>query len=406
MNIALLHYAAPPVVGGVETVIARQAHQFINAGHQVTVITGRGEQWDANIPVRVLPLLDSLHPKILSFKGELDKGIIPDDFNEIVDQIESVLKEFLSHSDFAIVHNVASLHKNLAFTAAVHSLSQAAGSPKFILWHHDLAWTAERYRQELHPGYPWDLLRIPFPGVRQVTISEARRHELADLMKIPPEKISVIPGGVDLEKFLGIHPICKTLLNDFPLIFSNPILLVPVLITRRKNLELALHTLFALRKKMSEAVLIITGPSGAHNPDNQLYLSELKKLQKKLQLEDSLFLMAEKAPDGLDDVCVADLYRIADVLFLPSREEGFGIPILEAGLSRMPVFCSDIPQLKALGGENAIYFSPDDQPDYIAGLIVNHLSRDKAYQLRIKVRRDFTWNAIYQKQIRALLEEK
>jgi glycosyltransferase involved in cell wall biosynthesis len=68
MNIVLLHYAAPPVVGGVETVLARQAQLLVRAGHQVRVVTGRGQTWDAQIPVEVYPLLDSRHPKVLKAK--------------------------------------------------------------------------------------------------------------------------------------------------------------------------------------------------------------------------------------------------------------------------------------------------------------------------------------------------
>ena len=114
--------------------------------------------------------------------------------------------------------------------------------------------------------------------------------------------------------------------------------------------------------------------------------------------------MADFAADGLPDVSVADFYRLADALLIPSREEGFGIPILEAGLSRMPIFCSDIPQLRALAGDAATYFSPDDPPEYIAGLIVQRMLSDSVYQWRVKVRREYTWDAIYKNQIAPLLE--
>ena len=45
MNVAMLHYSAPPVVGGVESVLAHQAQLFNEAGHKVRVIAGRGEAW-------------------------------------------------------------------------------------------------------------------------------------------------------------------------------------------------------------------------------------------------------------------------------------------------------------------------------------------------------------------------
>jgi hypothetical protein len=42
LNITLLHFAAPPVVGGVERVLAEHARLMVEAGHGVTVVAGRG----------------------------------------------------------------------------------------------------------------------------------------------------------------------------------------------------------------------------------------------------------------------------------------------------------------------------------------------------------------------------
>ena len=63
---ALLHYAAPPVVGGVESVLGHHARLMADAGHQVRVVAGRGEQMDARIPFVHLPLADSRHPQVLA----------------------------------------------------------------------------------------------------------------------------------------------------------------------------------------------------------------------------------------------------------------------------------------------------------------------------------------------------
>ena len=59
MNIALIHYSAPPIVGGVESVLGHHARLMSDAGHRVTIIAGRGEASDERVPVRVLPRLDS-----------------------------------------------------------------------------------------------------------------------------------------------------------------------------------------------------------------------------------------------------------------------------------------------------------------------------------------------------------
>jgi glycosyltransferase involved in cell wall biosynthesis len=88
---------------------------------------------------------------------------------------------------------------------------------------------------------------------------------------------------------------------------------------------------------------------------------------------------------------------------MPSTEEGFGIPILEAGLAGLPIFCSDIPPLRSLSSSNATYFSPDADPVELANRIVNHLSFDPVFRMRMRVRREFSWEGIYTREIAPLL---
>ena len=59
-RIALVHYSAPPVVGGVESVLAHHARLMADAGHSVQIIAGRGAQFDARIPFIGLPLAETL----------------------------------------------------------------------------------------------------------------------------------------------------------------------------------------------------------------------------------------------------------------------------------------------------------------------------------------------------------
>ena len=110
-------------------------------------------------------------------------------------------------------------------------------------------------------------------------------------------------------------------------------------------------------------------------------------------------------PDGLGEGDLPGFYRLADALLLPSREEAFGIPLLEAGLSGLPIFCSELEPLKALAGENATFFDPDGNPEEIAGRIAGRLQIDPLYRMRTRVRREYTWEALYKKQIAPLLEE-
>jgi mannosylglucosylglycerate synthase len=405
MHIALLHYSAPPIIGGVESVLATHARLMTAAGHHVTILAGRGDgRADPNVDVHIMPRIDSRHPSVLEAKAALDGGKVPDGFGELVRDILDNLRATLRDVDVLIPHNVASLHKNLALTAALHTLSQAADGPRTVLWHHDLAWTTPRYAAELHAGWPWDLLRVAWPGARQVVVSELRRAELADLMDLSPESIAVVPNGVDPSTFLGLHADTVALVENLYLLAAAPILLMPVRLTRRKNVELALQILAALHEAMPGAALVVTGPPGPHNPSNAEYLAQLRKLRVDLGLDGAAHLLADFHPEGLTDTVVADFYRVADALLMPSREEGFGIPILEAGLAGLPVFCADIPPLRALVGELGMLFSPDADPRRVATIIAERLSSDPVYCMRVRARHEYTWGAIYHRHIAPLLQ--
>jgi glycosyltransferase involved in cell wall biosynthesis len=179
-----------------------------------------------------------------------------------------------------------------------------------------------------------------------------------------------------------------------------------VRITRRKNIELALRILAALRARFPQARLVVTGPLGPHNPANVAYFEELSALRRHLGLEDTAHFLAELNDTFLPDEVVSDFYRLADALLFPSREEGFGIPLLEAGLAGIPVFCADIPQLRELGGECVTYFSPGAEPGEVAGQIAEYLERIPVYTFRERVRREFTWERIFAEKIAPLLELK
>lgn len=403
MKVVLLHYASPPVVGGVETVLARQAELLARYGHTVRVLTGRGAAWDARIPVRVLPELDSRHPMVLDIKQKLDLGAVPAEFERLVDTIYAGMRPVLDDADCLIAHNVASLHKNLALTAALHRIAVQAKGLRIILWHHDFAWTGKRYKDELHPGYPWDLLRTPWAGVRQVTISEARQSEMCRLFNLSPDQVCVVPNGIDMNNFLALQPETRTWVDRLRLDSATPLLLAPVRLTRRKNLEYGLHIMAALLERLPDARWVITGPLGAHNPENLAYYRQLAALRKKLGLEKAVVFLAEWQPDGLSDAQIADFYRLADVLLVTSQEEGFGLPVIEAGLARLIIFVSNLASLRALGGANAAYFDLDEPPAAVAERIAERLRTDTAYQLRAAIRKHYTWGAIYLNQIAPLI---
>ena len=406
MKIALLHYSVPPVVGGVESVIAHHARLMAADGHSVQLVAGRGEAPGDELPLISIPLADSQHPRVLAVKGQLDCGDVPEDFHSLRDELAVQLQTALSEVDILIAHNVCSLNKNLALTAALHQLHTDTSRklPRLILWHHDLSWTTSRYLPELHNGYPWDLLRTDWHRTQHVVVSELRREELTNLMQLDPDSVCVIPNGVDAARFYKLESQTQRLLDQTRLMDAAPILLLPVRITRRKNIQLALHVLSELHRHFPQATLVVTGPLGPHNARNHEYFDELKRLRAQRGLLGSVHFLAELADSFLPDEVIADFYRIADALIFPSREEGFGIPLIEAAFSHLPAFCAGIPTLRELGLDDAYYFSPDEEPAVIAAAIADYFQSSAPARLAMRARAEFRWEAIYLQHIAPLLK--
>ena len=405
MKIALLHYSSPPIVGGVESVLAHHARLMATAGHDVTILAGRGESFDERIDVRILPRLDSRHRDVMNVKAYLDTGKHTPAFDNLREQIKKDLLDELKECDILIAHNVASLHKNLALTAVLHDEYNKPDFPHLILWHHDLAWTTPRYRDELHDGYPWDLLRIDWKGVTQVVVSKLRRRELAELLNISRAVIKVIPNGVDINAYFKFEKKTIELIERLSLLDADPLFLLPVRLTPRKNIELALKIMAEVRKDFPKSMLLVTGPEGPHNPKNKAYKELLLSIRDKLNLKGIVHFLAEVTNEFLPDPVIADFYRIADALLFPSREEGFGIPIIEAAFSKVPVFCTDISVLRELAGEDVTYFGPNADPVEVAKQVKVRMEAESTSRWGRRAKHGYTWNQIYARHIKPLLEE-
>jgi glycosyltransferase involved in cell wall biosynthesis len=407
-KIAILHYAGPPVIGGVESTISYHARLLAELDYPVTVIAGRGADFHPRLTFVSVPEIDSRHPEVLAAGAELAAGQVGQAFFHLRERLIERLTPVLEKMDICIVHNAITLHKNLPLTAALRSLSER-GDTAWIAWCHDFAWQDRLYTPDLHPGYPWDLLRQPWPGLRYVVVSAHRRERLAALLNLPEERIQVVTPGVDVAEFLGLSAQVQRLASQLDLLQAEPLMLYPARVTRRKNIELAIRISAALKERHPRAKLVITGPPGPHNPRNQAYLESLQQLKAELGLQSNVHFLFELGENGehfeAPYSVVAELFRLADLLLFTSRREGFGIPVLEAGLARLPIFAANIPSIRESAGELANLFAVDDDPQTIANSISVFLEHNRAYQLRQRVLQHFTWRAILKNQLVPMIEE-
>jgi glycosyltransferase involved in cell wall biosynthesis len=167
-----------------------------------------------------------------------------------------------------------------------------------------------------------------------VTISETVREELARELRIPRGRIIVAsPAGSRLEEHAprpvpGLEP---------------PWFLAVGVTNPRKDLPTALAAFARLRLRVPKARLAVTGNPG-------LIAAAL----------------AAGPSEGVSNLgfveegTLRSLYAGAAALVYPSRNEGFGIPLIDAVESGCPVLCSDIPVFREVMGRGAFFFPPGD----------------------------------------------
>ena len=410
-RIAILHYSASPVIGGVEAVIDAHAAAFVQAGHAVTVIAGRGapDALPAGTDFILIPEMDSQHPRILAASRLLEAGDVPDDFEALVELLSKALRSLLAQMDNVIVHNIFTKHFNLPLTAALHRLLDADAIRHGIAWCHDFTWTSPHSRTKVHAGYPWDLLRTYRPDVTYVTVSESRRRDLAGLFGCPLDAIHTIYNGVDPMTLLGLSPEGYELAQRLGMLASDLNLLMPVRVTQAKNIEYALRVVAALKAKGIRPKLVLTGPPDPHDPASMTYFRKLQALRRELDVEAEMRFVFESGPNPeaahvIDIGTVGELFRLSDVMFMPSHREGFGMPILEAGLTGISVVATDVvPAAREIGGDDVFIFSTKDSPERVAEQILNLVDQNSIQRLRRRVRGRYTWQAIYERDIKPLL---
>jgi len=398
MEIAILHYTAPPVVGGVEAIVAEHARLLRAAGYRVRILAGRGGGREGTIR---LPLLYGRHPEVRAAHRALEQGdLYP--FGRVRDRIAEDLAPYVQDC-VLLVHNVFTLDKNLPLTAALHQLLDRHPGARMVAWTHDLSWADPRSGPRLRPEYPWSLLRTPRPEILYVAISETVQAQLVRTLGLLPEEVSVIPPGVSLDPLHPLQPRTRQLVDRLRMWERFPVLLAPVRITRRKNLELAVRITAALRAAGADPLLVVTGPPGAHTAANRNYLEGLKALREALGLGSHCVFLTELGLRCTSRM-IGDLYLLADAVLLTSVQEGFGLPVAEAGLMRAPVFCTALPATEEVAGPHAQFFRPQDPPEEIARRVLTHLVQNSQSALRRRILERFAWGRIFQERMQPLLD--
>lgn len=219
-------------------------------------------------------------------------------------------------------------------------------------------------------------------GIRRaaalIAVSEHAAGEIAERFGVPRERIAVVPNGIDHDR----------LVPDGPRRGGPPYVLFVGSEHPRKNLDVLLLAFAELRRARVIPGLRLV-KVGAPGYPASAYRPPVERLVRRLALERDV-VFAGHVPD--DDV--AAWYRGAGCLVLPSRGEGFGLPVIEAMACGCPVVTTTAGALPEVAGGAAVLVDPGDVRGLVAAIAA--VLTDPGLRAALRARgleraRHFTW---------------
>lgn len=200
--------------------------------------------------------------------------------------------------------------------------------------------------------YNYKYSRSAKSATRIIAVSERTKADISDLYGIDPEKIDVIYQGCDASFREVWSP---ERIDDLRNRYSLPERYIVQVgtIEQRKNLGL---TVEALSGVAADVELVAIGRDNG-------YLKEVEDLARKAGVSQRVHVIS-----GLPFADLPGIYQAAEVAAYPSRYEGFGIPIIEALESGIPVVAATGSCLEEAGGPGGIYVDPDCPADMAEAL--------------------------------------
>lgn len=192
-----------------------------------------------------------------------------------------------------------------------------------------------------------------------IAVSECTKRDAMELWGIPEEKIKVIYQGCDEQFKRQCDADSREQVRRRYHLPEHYILSVGS-IERRKNALALVKAFHALRSEdpafPSDLSVVLAGRTTPYTEEIRTYVRE-KRLGDRVHIVSGITF-----PD------LPAVYQMAAAFVYPSRYEGFGIPLLEALNSGVPVIAATGSCLEEAGGPDSLYVAPDDIPALAAAL--------------------------------------
>ncbi len=289
----ILHLTSHLDVGGITTYVVRLSEGLQARGHQVVVASDAGllservtraglTQW--HVPLRT--------------SAECSLAVARTVWR---------VRRWLLAEPVELIH----AHTRVAQVAA-HALWSRTGIPYVTTWH-------GFYRRRLSRRV-W-----PCPGCLPIAISEPVAAHLRDVFRVPPERIRVIPHGIEMARFTQrVEPSEQQRFREqVGLAYGGPVIGTVARLVESKGVAQLLASLREVTAQIPHAQALIGGDG-----DDRARLERVAQAQGLAQV----VRFAGSLPETRVALSVMDVF-----VFLPARQEGFGLSLLEAMASARPI---------------------------------------------------------------------
>lgn len=330
---------------------------------------------------------------ILHLKKDYDTLVYHNNFNKVLANFrwygiseQLILPRLLNSLNPDLVHfphfNVPILYKG-KYVVTIHDLIHQHFQMKRATTRDPLTYKIKKY------GYKRVFASAAKKSAAIFTPSEFIKNQIVSEWGVDRNKIIVTYEGVE-DEFLKILKEIKK--DDFKKIaekygIQKPYLFYAGNAHPHKNIRSLIQAFLLIKEKHLNLNLVLSGP------DHHFW----KLVQNEFSRKGIVFtgFVSEKE--------LATLYKNAVMYVIPSLEEGFGIPMLEAFASGCPVVSSGAASLPEVGGDAAIYFDPKDRNDIlqkIDQLLINHKLRQQLIEKGLVQVNNFSWKKLAEQTLK------
>ena len=246
------------------------------------------------------------------------------------------------------------------------------------------------------------IIRILLPSAlrrldRLIAVSGWVKQELIDIAGIKENRIEVVPNGIDTTAFYPRPRGEESVVLIQPFSFRRPYVLYASRIEHPMKNHIQLIRAFGIFKERTKYPhrLVLAGADSRG-------AERVKEAAAASPHRNDIFFTGHFPTTSLPE-----LYSGADIVVIPSMYEGFGMGVLEAMASGVPVACARAASLPETAEHAALYFDPssaEDMADRMVTLTANRDVHRECRRLGLERVKDFSWDRCAERTLQIIQE--